>query len=91
MTSDEWLAAHTVKRATTATPDFAFSHTFTTDEGKIYEWGCLCTSLSPGAPKFSSAAVEGEVTTLTTPAEEVSASSVWCGVLLALFAAVFMY
>jgi len=40
---------------------------------------------------FASAMVTGEVTTTETPAVEVSAQSVWCGVIMALFAAVFMY
>jgi len=65
MSPAEWAAAHTVKRVKTATPDFAFSHTFTTDEGKVYKWGCYCTSLSPGSP-YESAEVDGEVETLET-------------------------
>jgi hypothetical protein len=65
--------------------------TFTAEEGHIYDWGCFCTSLNPGSPMFTSDLVSGEVTTLETPPEIVSAQSVWCGVIMALFAAVFMY
>jgi len=65
--------------------------TFTAEEGHIYDWGCLCTSLNPGNPMFATEPVMGEVTTLETAPEVISAQSVWCGVIMALFAAVFMY
>lgn len=87
----DFLAAYTAKRATTASPDFAFSHTFVGEEGHVYKWGCYCTSMSPGSPMFKSAEVEGEVTTTETPPITIGTNALWCGVLLALFAAVFMY
>jgi len=40
MTDAEFLAAFTMKRVTTAAPDFAFSHTFVGEEGHVYKWGC---------------------------------------------------
>jgi len=91
MTEEEFNAAFTTKRATTAAPDFAFSHTFVAEEGHIYDWGCFCTSMSPGSPMHVSTAVVGEVTTDETVPVIDGTNALWCGVLLALFAAVFMY
>jgi len=47
--------------------------------------------MSPGSPAFESAVVLGEVTTTETPPVIDGTNALWCGVLLALFAAVFMY
>jgi hypothetical protein len=91
MTEEEFLAAHTMVRQMTVSPDFGFSMEFAAAEDHTYNWGCFCTSLNPGNPQFTTEVTVGVVQTLVTPVEPVSAQSVWCGVIMALFAAVFMY
>jgi len=46
----KFLEENTLMRQETEGPDFAFSMVFEAEEGHMYNWGCMCTSLNPSNP-----------------------------------------